>query len=116
MAIAERSLNEVICNKYEAFTYLRYEVVMRDCRLIEQVLQQEMFRFSKSERFSELTDREVEVLQLLAGGLNNPAIGKSLLISRSTVETHRKHLNKKLSIKSYNTLVKYALAYDLLEF
>ncbi|MBD3616901.1 MAG: response regulator transcription factor [Gracilimonas sp.] len=85
-------------------------------RLISQVLKRDRFRHQHTECFRQLTEREVEVLQLLAAGLNNPKIAQTLSISRYTVETHRKHLNRKLDIRSYNKLVKYALAFDLIEF
>lgn len=80
-----------------------------DFKILSQVLQQERFRI-------EHTDREVEVLQHLGEGFNNPMIADKLSISRYTVETHRKHLNWKLDIQSYGKLVKYALAFDLVQY
>lgn len=95
---------------------LRSRLILIDYQLVDQVLRRDLFKIRHANQFKELTNREVEVLKLLGGGLNNPAIAKKLLISRSTVETHRKHLNRKLDIKSYGQLVKYALAFDMVQF
>ncbi|MBI4761981.1 MAG: response regulator [Chloroflexota bacterium] len=59
--------------------------------------------------FDLLTDREREVLQLAAEGLNNPQIAEKLSISPRTVEMHRAHLMQKLGLKTQTDLVKYAL-------
>jgi DNA-binding NarL/FixJ family response regulator len=59
--------------------------------------------------FDLLTDREREVLQLAAEGLNNPQIAERLSISARTVEMHRSHLMQKLGLKTQTDLVKYAV-------
>ena len=45
-----------------------------------------------------LTDRELQVLQLLAGGATNPAISETLFISPHTVKTHVNHIYEKLGV------------------
>ncbi len=62
-----------------------------------------------------LSDREREVLRLLALGHTNQEIAKMLYISVRTAETHRAHIMQKLSLKSRAELVRYALAEGLLE-
>lgn len=59
--------------------------------------------------FDMLTDREREVLGLVAEGHTNAAIGEALFISKRTVETHRAHLMKKLALHSQAELVRYAV-------
>ncbi|MEP0806691.1 MAG: response regulator transcription factor [Chloroflexota bacterium] len=59
--------------------------------------------------FDLLTDREREVFQLAAEGLNNPQIAERLSISARTVEMHRSHLMQKLGLKTQTDLVKYAV-------
>ncbi|MGH9179846.1 MAG: response regulator [Acidimicrobiales bacterium] len=59
--------------------------------------------------FDMLTDREREVLGLVAEGNTNVAIGEALFISPRTVETHRAHLMKKLALHSQAELVRYAV-------
>jgi two-component system, NarL family, response regulator NreC len=62
-----------------------------------------------------LSDREREVLRLLALGHTNQEIAKQLYISVRTAETHRAHIMQKLRLSSRAELVRYALAQGLLE-
>jgi two-component system, NarL family, response regulator NreC len=62
-----------------------------------------------------LSEREREVLRLLALGHTNQEIAKMLYISVRTAETHRAHIMQKLSLRSRADLVRYALANGLLE-
>jgi two-component system, NarL family, response regulator NreC len=62
-----------------------------------------------------LSDREREVLKLLALGHTNQEIAKELYISVRTAETHRAHIMQKLRLSSRAELVRYALAEGLLE-
>jgi two-component system, NarL family, response regulator NreC len=59
--------------------------------------------------YNTLTTREREVLQLVVEGLTNAEIGDKLFISARTVESHRANLMQKLSLKSRDDLIKYAL-------
>jgi two-component system response regulator NreC len=62
-----------------------------------------------------LSDREREVLRLLALGHTNQEIAKMLYISVRTAETHRAHIMQKLRLTTRAELVRYALAQGLLE-
>jgi len=62
-----------------------------------------------------LSDREREVLRLLALGHTNQEIAKMLYISVRTAETHRAHIMQKLRLSTRAELVRYALAHGLLE-
>ncbi len=62
-----------------------------------------------------LSDREREVLRLLALGHTNQEIAKELYISVRTAETHRAHIMQKLRLSTRAELVRYALAQGLLE-
>jgi DNA-binding NarL/FixJ family response regulator len=64
---------------------------------------------------SPLTTRELEVLNLAAGGLNNGSIAERLGISQRTVEAHRSNFRKKLGLKNQTDLVRYAIRLKLLE-
>ncbi|NUM44131.1 MAG: response regulator transcription factor [Anaerolineales bacterium] len=57
----------------------------------------------------ELTDREQEVLSLLANGDNNTEIAEKLVISPKTVARHRENIMRKLGLHSRVDLVKYAI-------
>jgi len=61
-----------------------------------------------------LSDREREVLRLLALGHTNQEIAKLLYISVRTAETHRAHIMQKLGLSSRAELVRYALSEGLL--
>jgi DNA-binding NarL/FixJ family response regulator len=61
-----------------------------------------------------LSDRERDVLQLLALGYMNQEIGKKLYISVRTVDTHRAHIMRKLGLGTRAELVLFALAHGLI--
>ena len=56
-----------------------------------------------------LTDREKEVLSLLAEGMKTRQIAKALFVSEKTVETHRRQISRKLDLYSVAELTKYAI-------
>ena len=62
-----------------------------------------------------LSEREREVLRLLALGHTNQEIAKMLFISVRTAETHRAHIMQKLGLQTRAELVRYALANGLLD-
>jgi two-component system, NarL family, response regulator NreC len=62
-----------------------------------------------------LSEREAEVLRLLALGHTNQEIAKQLFISVRTAETHRAHIMQKLRLSTRAELVRYALDRHLLE-
>jgi two-component system response regulator NreC len=57
-----------------------------------------------------LSEREGEVLRLIALGLTNAEIAERLYLSVRTVETHRAHIHRKLDIRSRAELVRFARA------
>jgi two-component system response regulator NreC len=62
-----------------------------------------------------LSEREHEVMRLLALGHTNQEIAKTLYISVRTTETHRAHIMQKLGLGSRAELVRHALQHGLLE-
>jgi DNA-binding NarL/FixJ family response regulator len=62
-----------------------------------------------------LTDREMEVLRLVARGLNNRDIAKELFISENTVKNHVRNILEKLQLHSRMEAVVYAVREKLLE-
>jgi len=56
-----------------------------------------------------LTDREREVLQLIAEGKTNKEVANLLSVSINTVETHRKHVMEKLDLHNTAELVRFAV-------
>jgi len=57
-----------------------------------------------------LSDRERDIMHLLALGYTNQEIGKQLFISVRTVDTHRAHVMRKLQLDTRAELVMFALA------
>jgi two-component system response regulator NreC len=62
-----------------------------------------------------LTDREREILHLIAQGRTTPEIAAELVLSPHTVQTHRDHIMTKLDLHSKAALIKYAIAKGLIE-
>ncbi len=58
---------------------------------------------------AQLTDREREVLQLIAEGRTNKEVASALSVSINTVETHRKHIMEKLDLHNTAELVRFAI-------
>jgi len=63
----------------------------------------------------DLTEREVDVLRLIALGHTNVEIGEQLFLSTRTVETHRAHIQRKLNRTTRAELVRYALEHGLVD-
>jgi two-component system, NarL family, response regulator NreC len=63
----------------------------------------------------ELSERELEVLRLIALGHTNSEIAEQLYLSVRTVESHRAHIQQKLRMTKRSELVRYALEHGLLE-
>lgn len=61
-----------------------------------------------------LSNRELEIIQLISEELNNDEIAKKLAISKRTVETHRKNIFKKTKVKSVVGLVLLAVKNNLI--
>ena len=62
-----------------------------------------------------LSERELDVLRLIALGYTNAEIGEQLHLSVRTVETHRAHIQQKLNLSTRSDLVRYALQHKLVE-
>ncbi|MFC4767095.1 response regulator [Effusibacillus consociatus] len=63
-----------------------------------------------------LTEREQEILALIAKGYSNKEIAEQLIVSVKTVETHKTKIMEKLHLKTRPELVRYALKKGLLDF
>ncbi len=63
----------------------------------------------------ELSDRELEVLRMMALGLTNTEISQRLYVSVRTVETHRSHIHQKLNVRNRAELVRRAKEAGLLD-
>lgn len=64
---------------------------------------------------SQLTDREIEILSMIAQGYSNKEIGDKLFISHRTVDTHRTNLMKKLEVNNIAGLIKKSYELKIIE-
>jgi DNA-binding NarL/FixJ family response regulator len=67
-------------------------------------------------RFEKLTERERDVLQLVAHGYTAPEIGEKLFISPKTVDTYKQRIGEKLGLTHRSDYVQFALKLGLLKF
>ena len=65
--------------------------------------------------FDGLTDREREILQLIAEGKTAPQIAEDLHISPHTVQSHRDNMMMKLDLHNRAALIRYAIRRGLVE-
>jgi DNA-binding NarL/FixJ family response regulator len=79
-------------------------------RLIERYVSRPRSDTARRERFAELTERELDVLQLITRGLSNAEIGARLFLSEATVKTHVTRILSKLGVRDRVQAV--VLAYE----
>jgi two-component system response regulator NreC len=70
---------------------------------------------SEQESLGGLTDRERQVLRMIAEGMSNRAIADALVLSVKTVERHRANIMEKLGLHNRTALVKYAIRKGLVD-
>ncbi len=63
----------------------------------------------------QLTERELEILRLIAEGKTTPDIARALFLSPHTVQSHRDHIMAKLDLHSKAALIRYAIGKGLIE-
>lgn len=68
---------------------------------------------SGGERRADLTDREREILKLVAGGMSSKDIARMLGLAIKTVENHRAHLMQKLGVHDVASLTRYAISHGI---
>ncbi len=86
--------------------------VLADKMYVHQAL---AARLVLSEPEDDLSDRERDVLRLIALGYTNQEIAKQLYLSVRTVEAHRRHILNKLRLGTRADLVRYALEHRLVQ-
>jgi len=102
---ASSELTVGIRSVYQGDSYLSPSVA----RLLVEDFQQEAGGRTRQDPYEQLTDRERDVLKLLAEGYTTQEVADTLVITPKTVEGHKTKLMSKLGIHNRIDLVKYAL-------
>ncbi|MEM8966643.1 MAG: helix-turn-helix transcriptional regulator [Bacteroidota bacterium] len=103
----------LIYAKYKFLSHIDDRYLELSDRTIDRILEDKKLIKDYHSTFMRLTDREREVIPLIVYGYTSAQIAEQLFIARSTVETHRKNINRKLKIKYSYQLVRLAQAFDL---
>jgi len=78
-------------------------------RILQEDYVRQLERRGLDDSYDLLTDREREILQLVAEGQTNKEVANLLNVSLTTVETHRTHILQKLGLHSIPELILYAV-------
>jgi DNA-binding NarL/FixJ family response regulator len=62
---------------------------------------------------SPLTEREIQVVQLLAEGKSNKEVAATLGVSTRTIESHRNHIMRKMNFTSFSDMIRFAVRSNL---
>lgn len=82
---------------------------------VKKVLDENQYISHNYRKFASLTKREKEILGLISAGKSSLDIADLLFISKETVSTHRKNIIRKLGSKSFADLLRFALAFDMVD-
>src|SRR5690606_41340408 len=80
---------------------------------INKAWEQDTYIRSHYRKFALLTNREKEIISLLANGTSTKEVAEQLFLSPHTVSTHRKNLIYKTDCHSFAELLRFAMAFDL---
>ncbi|MHB0866475.1 MAG: response regulator [Thermoleophilia bacterium] len=83
--------------------------------VVEDYLEKMKSGSEPTSTFDTLTEREREILKLVAEGYTNREIAESLFISVKTVETHKANIMEKLNLHKRAELVRYAIRKGILQ-
>ncbi len=82
---------------------------------LDKLMEEHLFLKTSLNKLSNLSNREKQVLSLLANGKTNDEIANTLFISINTAKTHRKKIKEKLNAYTTIELHKYASAFNLIQ-
>ena len=84
-------------------------------KVIENYVSLKKVKSSREKLYSELSNREREVFQLIAEGRSTKEISEILFVSISTVKTHRSHIMEKLQLENLSQLIRFAIELGIVE-
>jgi DNA-binding CsgD family transcriptional regulator len=108
------TLHLILDSEYTNHTINLFDTPTLICYKVNDILNSFISDQSK-ETDTELTKREIEVLQLLTKGHSNKEIADQLFVSTHTVISHRKNISEKTGIKSASGLTMYAILKKIID-
>lgn len=106
-----------LCDKEELMGAI-YATVKKEkfvcSKVIDAILNKHFPQEDSCEGVS-LSQREVEIVELISKGLTNSKIAEKLFLSVHTISTHRKNILKKLGVNKSSELVMYAIKTGIIE-
>ena len=103
------SLRSEVIDAIHAVTQGRSFLTRKVSRMLQEDYMHQLESRGLDDSYELLTDREREILQMVAEGKSNKEVASVLNISPTTVETHRAHILQKLGIHSVPELILYAV-------
>ncbi|HEX3634374.1 MAG TPA: response regulator transcription factor [Paraburkholderia sp.] len=70
---------------------------------------------NEEDRLTQLSDKELVILQMLSKGMSNKAIGDALFMSDKTVSTYKSRIQEKLGLSSLAALIEFATLHRLID-
>ena len=80
----------------------------------QRLLEENKFLRRNHHVFGKLTNREKEILKMMALGDSSCEMAEKLYISETTASTHRRNIKRKLSIETNYDITRFAMAFDLI--
>lgn len=84
-------------------------------KVMKSFISQTRIKAGQKTNMPSLTEREIEIVKLIAEGYLNKEIADKLHISIRTVDTHKTNIQHKLKLKSSVEIAKYAIRHDLIK-
>lgn len=109
-SVADRELVDAVRTVARGELYVRPAAA----RVLAKGLKKKDAHADDRARFEKLTERERDVLRLIAAGYTAPEIGEKLFISPKTVDTYKQRINEKLGLQHRADYVRFALKLGLL--
>ena len=107
--VLKSEADHVLLAAVEAVAAGRTYFTHRAASIVHETHRRQSSSYLKASEPRTLTDREREVIRLIADGLTNKEVAVSLRISTRTVESHRLNINRKIGFNSIADLVRYAI-------
>ena len=80
---------------------------------VAELLATDLYHAEEKDPHENLSDREFEILKMIARGLTTKTIATKLIISPKTVSTYRCRILEKLNIKNNSDIIHYVIDYNL---